>query len=669
MTHRHWRYFVSVIILCGLWTAVCTRTSWAAEDVQLEDVTVHGETTSSQTSVPVDLTAASTVIPMSDYQDRVVTIAEVLDQIPGVRVLQFGGLGDFATVSIRGSSGEQVQVYLDGIPLNQAAGGAVNLSNIPAALVESITVYRGQAPARYDSSAIGGVVDIQTYRTTKERRTELYNSFGSLTSYEVTALHSQTFGETGVLASYQYATSKGNFSYRDNNGTPGNPNDDQTVKRRNNQFGNHNFFLRISQPIAKDIDFKFYNNLFHEGRGVPGLGTLTSDTAKLTTTRNISQLEFQFKNLAPGQLQVRVNPFVSFNNSQFKDLNGEIGLGRQDNNDDTLLYGTRVATDFLIGTHQHLSFVVSYTGEQFFPENKLATPSKGAESIRNRVAVTGEDEVSLWNDRLLINPVFRVETIFNDLSGQDPSLPTPATANHSTDVGVSGKIGAEVVLVADLSAFGNFGRNFRVPSFLELFGDRGSIVGNPNLQPEESWNWDIGLKWHSPNYRFSGSYYELRTKNLIQFLQTSQFTAQARNLAAATIRGFEVEGYTTPFDWLELNGNYTFQWAKDNSGRTGFDGKFLPGRPRHQLHAGVQVHYHWARFFSDFDFISSNFLDSFNALKVSRRSLWGMGVGAEPWKWLQMSFEVKNLLNQQIEDVAGFPVPGRLFFGKVGFLI
>ncbi|MHC4214937.1 MAG: TonB-dependent receptor domain-containing protein, partial [Planctomycetota bacterium] len=170
----------------------------------------------------------------------------------------------------------------------------------------------------------------------------------------------------------------------------------------------------------------------------------------------------------------------------------------------------------------------------------------------------------------------------------------------------------------------------------------------------------------------AGTYFEHRTKNLIQFLRSSQSTAQARNLASATIRGFEIEGGSLiKVNDLSLNldCNYTFQWAKDTSGRAGFDGKFLPGRPRHQIHAGLQLSYRWMRFFTDFDFIGDNFLDSFNALKVSHRSLLGMGFSITPWKWIRAGFEVKNVLDQQIEDVVGFPVPGRLFFGKVGILI
>ena len=50
----------------------------------------------------------------------------ILDQAVGVKTRRYGGLGSFSTVSIRGSTAEQVQVFLDGVSLNQAMGGGVD---------------------------------------------------------------------------------------------------------------------------------------------------------------------------------------------------------------------------------------------------------------------------------------------------------------------------------------------------------------------------------------------------------------------------------------------------------------------------------------------------------------------------------------------------------------
>ncbi len=63
-------------------------------------------------------TASLTVIPVDERLARDASVAGVLERVAGARVLSLGGLGDFSAVGIRGSSLRQVQVFIDGIPLN-----------------------------------------------------------------------------------------------------------------------------------------------------------------------------------------------------------------------------------------------------------------------------------------------------------------------------------------------------------------------------------------------------------------------------------------------------------------------------------------------------------------------------------------------------------------------
>ncbi|MCL4233233.1 MAG: TonB-dependent receptor plug domain-containing protein, partial [Deltaproteobacteria bacterium] len=76
------------------------------------------------------------VIDMSEYEGRFVTTPEVLARAVGVNVRDFGGLGRLSTVSIRGASAEQVVVLVDGVRVNPASGGGVDLSSIPPAHIE-----------------------------------------------------------------------------------------------------------------------------------------------------------------------------------------------------------------------------------------------------------------------------------------------------------------------------------------------------------------------------------------------------------------------------------------------------------------------------------------------------------------------------------------------------
>jgi vitamin B12 transporter len=89
-------------------------------------------------------------------------VADLLDQVPGVVVTRQGGPGGPATISIRGSSADEVLVLVDGVPVNSHLTGEADLSQIPVSSIERITVVPGAQSARYGSRALAGVVLVET---------------------------------------------------------------------------------------------------------------------------------------------------------------------------------------------------------------------------------------------------------------------------------------------------------------------------------------------------------------------------------------------------------------------------------------------------------------------------------------------------------------------------
>jgi len=89
-------------------------------------------------------------------------LADILDAVPAVVVTRQGGPAGPATISIRGSSADEVLVLVDGVPVNSRLTGSADLSGIPLASIERITVLPGAQSARYGSRALAGVVLIET---------------------------------------------------------------------------------------------------------------------------------------------------------------------------------------------------------------------------------------------------------------------------------------------------------------------------------------------------------------------------------------------------------------------------------------------------------------------------------------------------------------------------
>jgi vitamin B12 transporter len=117
---------------------------------------------------PRDTTAGGTTtitratIAASGMRD----IGAILDQQTGLVVSRAGGPGGPATISIRGSSANEVLVLVDGVRLNSPLTGEADLSLIPLSQVEQITIVRGAQAAQYGSGAVGGVVLIERRRPT-----------------------------------------------------------------------------------------------------------------------------------------------------------------------------------------------------------------------------------------------------------------------------------------------------------------------------------------------------------------------------------------------------------------------------------------------------------------------------------------------------------------------
>jgi len=618
-----------------------------AEETSLGEIIVKEP--SQDPSPRLDSTLNATVISGEELTGRRTTPPEILEEIPGIRIQRYGGLDTFSTASLRGSSADQVSVYLDGLPLPSGEGGGVDLALLPTEGIERIEVYRGGSPILLGTSSMGGVISLWTKKGEGKRKTHFTSSYGSFNTLKTSLFQSQGFPSSRYAAGYEWTRSDGDFSYQDDNGTFLNPEDDRTVSRLNNELSRHNLFVNVSRDLGEG-SLELQETFLREDRGVPGLGTLTSETADLSTTRSATRL--QWKNRwREGHLTV--GPFFQYQKQQFSDLEGGIGLGREDNDNDTYRYGLEAASSQPWGSHQRWTLAVAYSGEQFLPED-FTNPNDAPKSARNGVSLGLEDEILLVGERLLFNPSLRTEHLQSDFSD----------SNH-TSHSLSGKIGLSFRPLQKITFKTNLARAYRIPSFSELFGDRGTFLGNPNLKDEKGLNWDIGTRLETGSLRVEVLYFLNHARDLIQIVQTSQRTARAENLSAARIQGVETSVSFSPLEWLDLKGNQTWELARDTSGLPGRDGKLLPSRPIHDLHLEGGARNRRGRLFTTLEFLDDNFLDTQNVVRVDHRIFLGAGILLHATKRILASVEAKNLLNDRVFDILGFPLPGRSYYGKV----
>ncbi len=101
------------------------------------------------------------------------SVADALRVFSGVTVKDYGGLGGLKTVVVRSLGANHTGVFVDGVPLSDAATGQVDLGKIPLENLESIELYIGQEqqlcrPARARASA--GILEFNTVMPLRRNR-------------------------------------------------------------------------------------------------------------------------------------------------------------------------------------------------------------------------------------------------------------------------------------------------------------------------------------------------------------------------------------------------------------------------------------------------------------------------------------------------------------------
>ena len=89
-----------------------------------------------------------------------VALTDIFKGMPSVGI-RTNSRGE-AVLRLRGSEERQTGIYLDGAPLSVPWDGRVDLSALPAGLVDSVRVIVSAAPIEYGPNAVLGIVDIRT---------------------------------------------------------------------------------------------------------------------------------------------------------------------------------------------------------------------------------------------------------------------------------------------------------------------------------------------------------------------------------------------------------------------------------------------------------------------------------------------------------------------------
>ncbi len=643
--------------------------------IQIEPVIVLGEELLSEREA-LNPSKFMTVIDVSGSGDRVETVSEVLSETVGVQTKSWGGMGSFSTASIRGSSASQVQVFLDGVPMNRAVTGVADLGDLPFSSIEYIEVFRGITPPDLAGSGIGGAINLVTRKDFQGWQAS--GSYGSFQTYRLSTTAAGPAGPMRLLGFAGFHSSEGDFTYENDNGTPLNHSDDRTEDRINNDFESVDVSFRAASDRG-GWELSAVGTGHLKDQGLAGLKSSQAKHTRLETGRGTLVISARHPMLLDGKLDLALAADGLLESQVYDDPEGELSFSGPKKTENRMrTQGAQAKSMFrLKGDRALFTLYGRFMEETYQPFEHVPDFFEGKEQERTMWAGVVSAQVTGFKDRLVVQATLRHEHYLNEIQGDPHFWWSEAGGDNRDELDLtSPSAGIRIRIFEGLLLKANAGRFYRAPTFYELFGERGVAVGNTDLEPEKGVNWDAGLAYSG---RGVGSFkrpfieyafFKSNTEDLILSFQNSQRTIRSVNIGGAVVAGHEFSFSAELFEGWRISGNYTFQSAVDKGEVPFWRDNALPGRPMHEAFARVEhTPFRRLEVFGEALYVSGNFWDRANLYELPDREIYNMGATMEAYRRkagvVSVTLEGKNLADDRVSDVMGYPLPGRSGFVTV----
>ena len=621
-----------------------------------------------------ETTSFCTIIRSESFEGKIENLSEVIEKEAGIQVKQSGGLGSYSSVSLRGVSSQQVLVFIDGIPLNEASGGGVNLGNIPISDIELIEIYRGITPINFARASFGGVINIRTKRKgTKKIMVNSSTGFGSFNTYTLSAFLSHKPGKFDYTINADYLSSDNDYKIFFDPTPLFNNGDEGWEKRQNSQFDQNNLLSKFGFNFTPDLRIDISNQFFIKDQGIPNTNNRKVNRASLSTTRNLSNIRFTINNISPYHFNTVARADYSYKKEEWYDVGNWVGIGQQHEKYTTTTYGYNHFFEW--PTEYYIFYAVfDVHQEDFMAKNLLeSNSSQYNPSSRLSYSIGIGSNIILLNEKLFVNPAFRYHYIFDKLEIGTETLLTDYRGRSQSKSYFDPQIGIKSNILKWLTLKTNLAKYTREPSFFELFGDRGQFYGNSELIAETGINIDAGceIKTEFKNKLlnrivFSSSYFQSIIKDLIVNTYHAGGVGTSENISKASIQGIEASLIMDILKHFTLCGNYTWQEAMNYSKNDDSDNKKIPGKFLNSLMGKFEIKYKLAKIDYEFVFENGMYYDSPNNLKARDKIEHNLGASLTIWD-LTFTFKAKNLGNNHYEDFNSFPQPGRSYYCTVKY--
>lgn len=525
--------------------------------------------------------------------------------------------GSAGAISIRGLKGAngEVMVLIDGHPQYMGIMGHPLADVYQTMLAERIEVVSGPASVLYGSNAMGGVINIITRKKKEDGvNTNInvgYGLYNTLQTEITNQFRKKRFSST-ISASYNRSDGH----------------------RENMDYQQYGGYARLNFDISDNWETHADVNVTHIDANNPGSVNAPLVDAKQSVTRGISSLSLQNKY---EKTEGNISFFVNWGRHW---LNDGYTVDTTDKNDPKM---------YRFDSHDKLLGISASQAVRFFKGNKTTFGMDWYHTggIAQNTFVEGPEE---GDHKVLVDKFEDEITGYVDFR-QDIqhwlSLEAGIRVDHHSEIGTEwipqAGLAFHMPHKTDLKLSATKG--FRFPTIKDMyFGG----AANPDLQSESMWNYELGFsqKLIDNKLTYGIQVFYIDGKDIIT---TVPVDGKSLNMNTGEIKNAGVEAnvnYHISEHWA-VNTNYSFLHMKNP----------IVASPEHKLNVGGRyMHPKWS-LGANLQYVANLYTSVGKTETTENFVLLNLRAEWKATKWLDVWAKGENLLAQEYEINAGYPMP------------
>lgn len=641
MTKTHRSTLRSLVALLALFSS---HACLGLEAVELDRLVV---TAGLQPLSLRDVASSVTVITREEIEQKQARyLSDLLRDVPGFAVSQAGGPGTQTQVRVRGAEANHLLVLIDGVRANDPAlSGEFQYQFALTGDIERIEIIRGPQSATWGNDAIAGVVNIIRRKDAAGRYAAGSIEGGSFATLGVNLEGGWSGAALALSAGLSHLGSNGTNISRQGHEKDGTRNTTGDISL--DYDASDSLSLRFSGQVVDAASD--YDDIDYVSSGLPVDANLVSKSRQ-------SYLRGELRIDPPGKRwtsELTLNRMTS-DNDNFTDDQWTGSTGA----DTTEL---RLKGGFSLGARgsgkQHLGFALVRQELDF--------------SQRGEASAFGDPN---QNQAYSVNGV-ALEYVGKPFDGLTWTLSGRLDEYSAFRNARTWQAAASYRVSPSLRLRASAGTGSKTPTFTERFGYYPDLfIGNPDLKPESSRGWEIGVDndWADGRYSLQLAWYEQNLEDEIDsfvFDPVSFLYTAENKTTGSRRRGLEAVLAAHCGDSLTLTASYTYTDATEQDAQ----GARLREvrRPKHLANVSANYRFAGGRGNLNLDLnYSGPQLDAryspatftLDRIRVGAYNVLDLAASWQLNRSLQLTARVSNLLDERYEEIVGFRRPGRAFY-------